>query len=192
EADSYRSTWAEFDVGCEACHGPGRAHVQWAGRHARDRAARKPGADIALAFPRRAAAVRGAAPAAPAAAAETAARAEADACGPCHSRRLRIGATRGPADPFLDEFMPELVRDPLYFADGQIHDEVYEYGSFRQSKMYQRGVRCSDCHDPHSTTLRAEGNALCMRCHQPRRDPRFPTLAAKEYDAPSHHHHAPG
>src|SRR5262249_1966817 len=80
-------------------------------------------------------------------------RAEVDACAPCPSRRHGIGAARGPGDPLLDEFVPELVREPLYFADGQIHDEVYEYGSFRQSKMYQRGVRCTECHDPHSAKL---------------------------------------
>jgi hypothetical protein len=137
--DSYASTWAEFDVGCEACHGPGRAHSEWARRHPRGDA-QPPDANAGLAFPsgtaRGAAAERAVAP-------HAAARAEVDACAPCHSRRHRIGAARGPADPFLDEFMPELMRDPLYFADGQIHDEVYEFGSFRQSRMYQRGVRCS-------------------------------------------------
>ena len=174
-ADSYRSTWAEFDVGCETCHGPGKAHVEWARRQ-------KPGAphgtprDIGIA-----ASPPGGGPGA-----------EVDACAPCHSRRHRIGAERGAGDPLLDEFMPEVMRDPLYYVDGQIHDEVYEYGSFRQSKMYQRGVRCTDCHDPHSATLRAEGNALCTRCHQLHPNPQFPTLAAKEYDAPTHHHHRPG
>jgi predicted CXXCH cytochrome family protein len=187
--DSYASTWAEFDVGCEACHGPGRAHVGWARRASRSGASRARGRDTKLAVVLEG---RDAGAGAAAGAAQEAARAEVDACAPCHSRRHRIGAARGPSDPFLDEFDPELMREPLYFADGQIHDEVYEYGSFRQSRMYQRGVRCSDCHDPHSATLRAEGNALCVRCHQPHPDPRFPTLAAKEYDAPSHHHHAAG
>ena len=43
----------------------------------------------------------------------------------------------------------------LYFADGQMEDEVYNYGSFKQSKMFAKGVTCSDCHDPHSSRLRA-------------------------------------
>jgi predicted CXXCH cytochrome family protein len=188
--DSYASSWAEFDVGCETCHGPGKAHVEWARRAPRSGAARARGRDTKLAV-----VLEGGdagAGAAPGGATIAAARAEVDACAPCHSRRHRIGAALGPSGPFLDEFDPEVMREPLYFADGQIHDEVYEYGSFRQSRMYQRGVRCSDCHDPHAATLRAEGNALCVRCHQPHPDPRFPTLAAKEYDAPSHHHHAAG
>jgi predicted CXXCH cytochrome family protein len=88
--------------------------------------------------------------------------------------------------------MPELVRAPLYHADGQMLDEVYEYGSFRQSKMYQRGVRCSDCHDPHSGRAKAEGNALCVSCHGEKPNPAFPTLVAKAYDSPTHHFHPPG
>ena len=30
EKDHYQTTWSEIDVSCEACHGPGEAHVAWA------------------------------------------------------------------------------------------------------------------------------------------------------------------
>ena len=66
-------------------------------------------------------------------------------------------------------------------ADGQIRDEVYEYGSFLQSRMYMAGVTCSNCHDPHSDALRLPGNALCAPCH-------LPTNTMQ----PSHHFHAAG
>jgi hypothetical protein len=49
-------------------------------------------------------------------------------------------------------------------GDEGLHGEVYEYGSFLQSRMYHAGVTCSDCHEPHSAKLRASGNALCARC----------------------------
>lgn len=47
--------------------------------------------------------------------------------------------------------------------------------------MYAAGVTCSNCHDPHSLKLHAEGNAICSSCHLPDR-----------YDTPAHHHHQAG
>ena len=70
-----------------------------------------------------------------------------------------------------------------YHADGQIKDEVYVYGSFIQSKMYHKDIRCTDCHDPHSLSVKDLGNETCTSCHQ---------HAAGKYDVPSHHHHKPG
>jgi predicted CXXCH cytochrome family protein len=104
-----------------------------------------------------------------------------ETCAPCHSRRGEIsdGATAGRA--LLDDYRPMLLAEGLYFPDGQMQDEVYEYGSFLQSRMYRAGVTCSDCHDPHRLTLRADGNALCAGCH----------LAAR-FDTPAHHFHAAG
>ena len=43
--------------------------------------------------------------------------------------------------------------DNLYWNDGQMRDEVYNWGSFVQSRMHAQGVTCSDCHDPHSLKL---------------------------------------
>src|SRR5262249_7720843 len=84
----------------------------------------------------------------------------------------------------------------LYFADGQIQDEVYEYGSFLQSKMHAHNLRCSDCHEPHSSRLRASGNVPCAGCHSPPPSARAhgdpPSLQRKPYDTREHHHHEPG
>ena len=173
--DSYRTTWAGIDVGCEACHGPGERHVGWA----RDRSAE--GAPASLPNRGLVAKLRG-----------VSSTEEVDACARCHARRHRVSPEDRHGRAFLDDFAPELLREPLYHADGQIRDEVYAYGSFLQSRMYQRGVRCSDCHEPHAATLRADGNALCTRCHGASADPRFPTLRAGSYDAPEHHHHGEG
>jgi predicted CXXCH cytochrome family protein len=71
------------------------------------------------------------------------------------------------------------------------------YGSFLQSRMHAKGVRCSDCHEPHSTRTRAVGNALCVTCHNdtaPRAAAHVDTagLKQKPYDSPAHHFHKPG
>ena len=66
----------------------------------------------------------------------------------CHSRRRIVHDGYTPGDEFLDYYMPELLDGEHYHVDGQIRDEVYEYGSFLQSRMYREGVRCTDCHLP--------------------------------------------
>jgi tetratricopeptide (TPR) repeat protein len=93
--------------------------------------------------------------------------------------------------------VPALLVDPLYYADGQIEDEVFEYGSFLQSRMHAKGVRCSDCHAPHGLETRAAGNAVCTRCHNPvapaaRASIDTSTLRRRDYDSPTHHFHVAG
>jgi predicted CXXCH cytochrome family protein len=104
---------------------------------------------------------------------------EVETCAPCHARRREIVDGAVPGVPFLAAYRPALLEERLYHADGQIDDEVYDYGSFVQSRMYRAGVTCGDCHEPHRGDLRARGNALCAGCHLPAR-----------FDTPAHHHHA--
>ena len=165
--DSYQTTWRDIDVGCEACHGPGANHAQWKGEENKRPKMPVDWSGTKLGKP----------------------AVEMNVCSPCHSRRSSIAPTTTADANFLDHFLPERLREGLYFADGQIEDEVYVYGSFVQSAMHARGVRCADCHDPHSLHLRAPGNALCVTCHNPGGNARFPTLAKKSYDSESHHHH---
>jgi predicted CXXCH cytochrome family protein len=104
---------------------------------------------------------------------------EVNACAPCHSRREPLKEGFIASDPFLDAFEPELLRPGRYHADGQVEGEVYEWASFLQSRMHEAGVRCSDCHDAHSGNLKAQGDDLCSRCHEPAR-----------FRVETHSHHA--
>lgn len=158
DANTYNTTYSEIDVSCEMCHGPASMHVElatsnslfWDRRHGYGLVKLKGGSS----------------------------EKQIETCAPCHSRRSQIHADYRAGDKFLDHFDPSTIRDGLYHADGQILDEVYVYGSFLQSKMHTKGVRCTDCHNPHSLELKFEGNRLCAQCHQP-----------GKYDSPAHHHH---
>lgn len=169
----YASTQSEIGVGCEACHGPGSAHIEWTTGKALADGLTEFGFSMAWG--------RG----------ET--EVEIQQCAGCHSRREALGDGNPlPGTPYHDAYNLAMLRPGLYHPDGQILDEVYVYGSFLQSRMYQQGVGCMNCHDPHRADLKAEGNGICTQCHSPAGNPDFPTLTLKEYDTPDHHHHADG
>ncbi|MCX7015005.1 MAG: cytochrome c3 family protein [Candidatus Sumerlaeota bacterium] len=93
---------------------------------------------------------------------------QVDSCGRCHARRRILADGFKPGDSFCDYMVPELLDTNSYYPDGQVHEEDFEYSSFLQAKMYTKGVRCADCHDPHTTLRKREGNKLCLECHEPR------------------------
>ncbi|MEJ2178391.1 MAG: multiheme c-type cytochrome [Gammaproteobacteria bacterium] len=180
ESDSFESGWSEIDVSCEACHGPADKHVEWAREYDAE-AATNGGPALGVYLNERAMrsfdtqtgiAKRTSAPSP---------MMQVETCALCHSRRGATGTAYQHGRPLIESHIIQTLEDDLYFADGQIKDEVYVYGSFLQSKMYADGVVCSDCHEPHSLKLRAEGNGVCSTCHLP-----------DKFDTPAHHHHEPG
>ncbi|WP_248723636.1 tetratricopeptide repeat protein [Seonamhaeicola sp. ML3] len=153
---SYNTKYAIINVNCEACHGPGKNHVnqvkelgeQYKSTESMWMTSKTPPKTLV------------------------------DQCARCHMRREQYSSHFNFEGTTLDHYFPQLLTNNLYHPDGQILDEVYVYGSFVQSKMYQNDVTCTDCHNAHSLKLKFEGNALCLQCHE-----------KPKYDVSSHHFH---
>ncbi|MCZ6835761.1 MAG: ammonia-forming cytochrome c nitrite reductase subunit c552, partial [Planctomycetota bacterium] len=182
--DSYHTTFAEINVSCEACHGPGSNHAEWARAEPAGKTY-EAGDDFRLAVrlkePQLAAWVNDPLTQKPKRTSPLESQVQLGMCARCHSRRGGVTEEYVHGVSFLQTHRPALLDPTLYHADGQIQDEVYVWGSFVQSKMFQEDVRCVDCHDPHSGTLVMPQQQLCMKCHQ-----------GDQYAGPEHHFHEMG
>ena len=173
----FASSWTEPNVSCQSCHGPGERHV------ARETALRRAGTPL----PETPGEPRGLTVDFKGANA----RRKTELCAPCHSRRTELTPRAAPGEPLFDHYIPSLLADGLYYPDGQQREEVYVDASFRQSLMFERGVTCTHCHNPHTGKTRGEGNAVCLQCHGKDPNPGFPS-ATGDFDSPSHHFHKVG
>ena len=180
EKNAFNTTWSEIDVSCEACHGPASNHLKLTQELTAAELIDNTGKGFEVDFSDWSAddwefkdndtiaSLKR----------ERSSTALINSCGQCHSRRASMNTKENYKKSIDDAYIVSLLEPGLYHADGQVDDEVYVYGSFLQSKMYQAGVTCLDCHNSHNLKLRAEGNALCMQCHQ-----------ENTYDNESHHFH---
>jgi predicted CXXCH cytochrome family protein len=167
---------AEWNVGCERCHGPGSAHIE---------------------HPTRANTVN------PAHLDYVAA---SDTCIQCHSQGrpvhipiegqyydwpvgYRVGLQL--QDFWTLEAHTFGETSFTHFPDGTAHKNRMQGNDFVQSVMYRRGITCFTCHDVHGTSnyaqLRKPADKLCLDCHGPLspNGPRTATLA-------EHTHHKTG
>jgi predicted CXXCH cytochrome family protein len=167
---------AEWNVGCEGCHGPGSVHVDHATRGN-------------ILNPARMDAVSA-----------------NDTCIRCHSQGrpltspiegqyydwpvgYRAGLNLRDFWQLEDHKLGEQTF--THFPDGTAHKNRMQGNDFVQSVMYRRGVTCFDCHDIHGTEnyaqLRKPASQICLDCHGPGtgNGPRELTLAA-------HTHHKDG
>jgi tetratricopeptide (TPR) repeat protein len=167
--DRFETTFSELGVSCEACHGPGSRHVEWA-REASARGrkpAGEPGLLVRFDERRDRTATMDEALGTVRLAGVSERRVEVESCGRCHARRGLLTEDYRPGRLLAQTHQPSLVDEGLYYADGQMRDEVYTWGSFLQSRMYAAGVTCADCHEPHDARLRAGKDELCASCHAP-------------------------
>ena len=174
DTGGYNTQWSEINVACEACHGPGSDHVGMAQNN--NFSSPFAGFEIDLSDNSQFVFAENAAIAGNIGGESTS---QLDTCAACHSLRGLVGGSEAQQD-YHERYQLSLLNQPLYFADGQINDEVFVMGSFLQSKMSQAGVTCTDCHNPHSTQLKAPGNSLCQQCH-----------SADSYQTTNHHRHTP-
>jgi predicted CXXCH cytochrome family protein len=167
---------AEWNVGCEKCHGPGAAHA-------------KQPSKTNIVNPVRLDPVHA-----------------NDICVQCHSQgRPLTNPINGRHYDWPVGFRAGLeLKDYwqleehrlgtttfTHFADGTAHKNRMQGNDFVQSVMYTRGITCFSCHDVHGTQNNADlirpANVICLQCHGPK-SPNGPHTATIE----QHTHHAAG
>jgi len=180
-SNSFRTTWSEVNVSCESCHGAGARHVAWANKAGGTSELQNFGLENRL--DERRGVNWDIAPSAKIASRskERDSVREIETCARCHARRSELVETEQVSKPLMDTHLPSLLTSPHFHPDGQIKEEDFEYASFLQSKMFHKGVTCSDCHEPHSQKLRAPGSATCLTCHR-----------SEYYANETHSHHKAG
>jgi predicted CXXCH cytochrome family protein len=174
--DVHTKQVAEWNVGCERCHGPGSGHVQ---NPTRENILNPSRMDSVQAN---------------------------DTCIQCHSQGrpltnpiegryydwpvgYQVGTNLRDFWKLEDFTLGETTF--THFPDGTAHKNRMQGNDFVQSLMYRRGITCFTCHDVHGTDnyaqLRKPADKLCLDCHRPLslNGPHVATLEA-------HTHHNPG
>src|SRR5580658_3385818 len=167
---------AEWNVGCEKCHGPGSEHIEHATRGNILNSSRM---DYVAA---------------------------SDTCIQCHSQGrpltiplegkyydwpvgYRVGLKLQDFWRLEDHTLG--MTSFTHFPEGTAHKNRMQGNDFVQSVMYRRGVTCFSCHDVHGTEnyaqLRKPADKICLDCHGPL-SPNGPRTATLE----EHTHHKDG
>ena len=174
--DIHTKQVAEWNVGCERCHGPGGEHVA----HPSSSNIVNPGQMDSMAAN--------------------------DTCIQCHSQgQPRTSPIEGKyydwpvgysvglklADYWKLEDCTLGQTTFYYFPDCTAHKNRMQGNDFAQSVMYRHGITCATCHDVHGTQnyaqLRKPADQICLDCHGPSaaNGPRTATLQ-------EHTHHKEG
>jgi predicted CXXCH cytochrome family protein len=175
ESNSYATSFSEINVACESCHGAASEHIAWT----IDKASNDIGFSRDLGPSVNAWLNKNNRP-------HTLSpdkighSQQVVVCAQCHSRRTQISnKDHVNTNSFGERHILDLVSSENYYPDGQVYNENFIYGSFLQSKMYQNGVVCSDCHNPHTAQLKLPVESVCLQCHQ-----------SDKYAVEKHHNHS--
>ncbi|WP_281322373.1 tetratricopeptide repeat protein [Flavobacterium aestivum] len=162
KTDTYKTSYSIINVSCESCHGAGQKHLEYINSSDYKSGDKVTGSFMKLSK-------------------NSGQLEQINTCAPCHARTTEISPNHIDSKEIMDNYIPQIPDTEFFHADGQVNDEDYIYTSFLQSKMYSKGVKCSNCHNPHSTKLKHIDNQTCVQCHNP-----------KKYDTPKHTFHTPG
>lgn len=174
QSNTYDTSFSEINVACESCHGPASEHLVWI----KNMTTKDNGFSRDLSTPvptwinqsdqTNTLSIN-----------KSEHNQQVVGCAQCHSRRTQISLKdHVKNNSFGERYMLDLMSSTNYFPDGQVYNENFVYGSFLQSKMYQNGVVCSNCHNPHTAELKLPIETVCLQCHQ-----------ADQYAVEKHHNH---
>lgn len=174
--DIHTKQVAEWNVGCERCHGPGSEHLT---HPSRSNILNPAQLDSAAA---------------------------GNVCVQCHSQgQPRTSPIEGKYYDWPVGYRVGLKLEDFwkledctlgqttfyYFPDCTAHKNRMQGNDFAQSVMYRHGITCSTCHDAHGTVnyaqLRKPANQICLDCHGPS-SPNGP----REASLAKHTHHKDG
>ena len=151
KTDTYRTTWAEPGINCEACHGPGQEHIDVCRSAKAD-----PAPDDLRIISTKSFSTK-----------QTNAM-----CNSCHAKMSPVSASFGPGDRFFDHFDLITLEHRDFYPDGRDLGENYTMTSWRMSPCVKAGqLDCTHCHTS-SGRYRFKNaknpNAACLPCHQER------------------------
>jgi tetratricopeptide (TPR) repeat protein len=147
DSDTYHTTWREPGINCEACHGPGEAHVE-----------------ICRAVP------KGTAPKSLRLLLwdDFSSQQINDSCAPCHAKARRITNGFNPGERFSDHYDLTTLEDRDFYPDGRDLGENYTRTGWLQNPCALSGaLNCIHCHTSSGRYRFKEENpnGACMPCH---------------------------
>ena len=165
KTDTYRTTWAEPGINCEACHGPAEEHVRIC--RAAPVVAQPPSAGDpnrtppGAAVPQDLKIIR----TKPFTAEQT-----NSMCGSCHAKMSPVSASFQPGDRYFDRFDLTTLEHPDFYPDGRDLGENYTMTGWRMSPCVKSGkLDCMHCHTSsgrYRFKSDEKPNAACLPCHQ--------------------------